>query len=149
MRYLGVDCGSRRTGVAISDPDGRIATPHSVVEHASWREQVEGIARIARAEGAQAIVVGWPVHMDGSAGESARRARRLAGRLSACVSLSVVLWDERLTTRQADSALRAAGLDGRARRARVDKVAAALILQSYLDHIHHVVAGAAPGPSRG
>ncbi len=134
MRSLGVDPGSRRIGLAISDEDGLIASPLSTLQGGG---DVERVARALLAEAgrlqAQRLVVGLPLRLDGSEGEAARRSRRLAERLRALGAPEVVLWDERLSTKSAERALGEAGVRGSKRRERVDRVAAALILQGYLD----------------
>jgi putative Holliday junction resolvase len=130
MRTLGVDPGSRRVGLSLSDEDGTIASPHATLEGQRLDEQV---AEKARALGVERIVVGLPLTLEGREGEAARRARRFAARVAELSGLPVTLWDERLTTRAAEQSL----LEGNVRRGRrrelVDRVAAALLLQSYLD----------------
>jgi putative Holliday junction resolvase len=133
MRRLGIDHGERRVGIALSDEEGRIAHPRDTLARKDPRALLEAVASIAREEGVGEIVVGLPLHLDGSEGASARRARRFAELLEEAAGRPVVLWDERLTTAQADRALSEAGVRGRARRKVVDRVAAALMLQSYLD----------------
>jgi putative Holliday junction resolvase len=133
MRALGIDPGTRRVGVALSDEDGAFASPLCTIE-VKRREQVLGeIAALAEKHAAQVIVVGLPLRLDGSEGEAARRSRMLAEQLAARTGRSVELWDERLSTRAAERALREGELRGKAARQVVDRVAAALLLQSYLD----------------
>ncbi len=130
---MGIDFGERRIGVAGSDEMGMIARPLSVIERTSRAEDVARIGELASRRKAKTIVVGLPLNMDGSAGPAARRARRFARMLERELGLKVELWDERLSTAEAERALIAAG-ERRARRREVrDGVAAALILQSYLD----------------
>jgi putative Holliday junction resolvase len=135
MRYLGVDLGERRTGLAVSDPQGRVALSHSVVTHRSQAEQLRLVYEVVRQIGVDVVVVGRPTGLSGRAGPSDRRAVRFAGRLSNR-SIRVILWDERFTTRQAKEVLREGGLDERKGRRVVDQLAATLILQSYLDYIN-------------
>jgi len=135
MRYLGVDPGDRRTGLAISDPEGRYALPHSVLVHDSSAEQIRLVEEVVRQAGVEVVVVGRPTNMSGHPGPSEKKALKFAGRLSSR-SIRVVLWDERLTTHQAKELLREAGHEEKTARSKVDSVAATLILQSYLDHIN-------------
>lgn len=135
MRALGLDLGSRRIGVAVSDADGTVATPIDTV-HRGGGEAVEhrAILRLADEWEAQALVVGLPLSLDGSEGPAATAVRAEVARLAASTSRLVELYDERLTTVTADQRLREQGLDARARREVVDRVAASILLQSWLDH---------------
>ena len=133
MRVLGIDPGSRRVGIAVSDEDGMIASPHITLQVKSQAAVVTAIAALARELVAERIVIGLPLQLDGREGESARRTRALAALIGAQAGLPVVLWDERLTTRAAERALREGNVRGKDQRALVDQVAAALLLQSYLD----------------
>jgi putative Holliday junction resolvase len=133
VRVLGLDFGERRIGVAVSDELGFAARPLPLVERTSRAEDVARIGEIASRRKVHTIVVGLPLNMDGSVGPGARRAQRFARLLGRELSLPVELWDERLSTAEAERALIAAG-ERRARRREVrDGVAAALILQGYLD----------------
>ena len=131
-RVLGLDLGTRRTGVAVSDPTGTIATPLLTIPHQSSRRELDRIADLCRAHAITRIVVGWPRNMDGSVGPAARRAEEFAEELRRVLRLPVDLWDERLSTVASERAL----LQGDVRRSRRrdlrDRVAAALILQAYL-----------------
>ena len=133
MRMLGVDPGARRIGLALSDEDAQIASPHATVEVQGLERALREVAAIAAELGVERVVVGLPLRLDGGEGEASRRARQFAARLGSLTQLPIVLWDERLTTRSADRALGEAGVRGGKRRQLVDRVAAALILQSYLD----------------
>lgn len=134
IRALGVDPGTKRIGLAVSDLSGTIASPLTVLQRSRSRHHdLAEIARIARDEEAQVIVVGLPLNMDGSEGPSAKAARAEAARLATVSGVPVELHDERRTTVSADESMRAAGLDAIERRQRVDKVAAAIMLQSWLD----------------
>ena len=136
MRVLGIDPGARRIGLALSDPEGRFALPLEAVQARGVEQTVQRLAAEAVRLSAERLVVGLPLRMDGSEGESARLARKLGERLHAATGLPVVLWDERLTTRAAERALAEAGARGARRKQAVDSVAAALLLQSYLDAEH-------------
>jgi putative Holliday junction resolvase len=133
MRVLGLDIGKRRIGVAVSDPLGLVARPVDTVQSVSLNKDVERIAQIARELEAELIVVGDPVHMSGEAGSMSRRAHRFGERLQQVSGLPVVYCDERLTTFEAHRLMQEAGVPLKEARRRVDAVAAALILQSYLN----------------
>lgn len=142
VRALGVDPGTKRIGLAISDLSGTIASPLVVLHRSrSARHDHAEIARIARAEEAEVIVVGLPLNMDGTEGTAAKRARAEAQRLATVVGVPVEMHDERRTTVSADRSMLDAGLDAIERRQRVDKVAAAIMLQSWLDARRHRAGG--------
>ena len=135
MRALGIDLGSKRIGVALSDSAGSVATPYEVVQRSGDRQRDHRrIADLAAEAGARCLVVGLPLSLDGSDGPAATAARAEAEELAAATGLPVELWDERLTTVTADRDLRALDLSAPARRRVVDKVAAAVLLQAWLDH---------------
>lgn len=129
-RFLGVDCGSRRVGLALSDGLGLTASPHSVVDRP---DAVAAISSLAQEQDVVTIVVGLPTGLSGQESGSAADARSLAAELAATTGLEVVFHDERFTTRMADEALLQSGMKRRKRRDTVDKVAAAIILQDFLD----------------
>jgi putative Holliday junction resolvase len=134
VRALGLDLGSRRIGVAVSDRSGTVASPLTVLERSgSRRKDHERIVALAREEEAEVIVVGLPRSLSGADGPAAKGARDEAKALASVAEVPVDTWDERFTTATAERALRAGGVRGRARREVVDKVAAAVILQSWLD----------------
>lgn len=132
MRTMGLDVGERRVGVAISDPEGRLAVPLRVYERRG-RGDIRTLADLARQEEAGRIVVGLPVSLDGEIGPQAREVQQFAEELRAATDAEVVLYDERLSSVEADRHLQAAGLRGKAARERRDAVAASIILQAYLD----------------
>lgn len=134
MRVLGLDLGSKRIGVAVSDRSGTIATPLTVL--ARGRDQAadhHAIAALVAEEEAERVVVGLPLGLDGSIGPAAQRALAEAAEIATVVAVPVETFDERLTTVSADRALLEAGLRAPARRTVVDKVAAAVMLQAWLD----------------
>lgn len=134
MRALGVDLGSRRIGVAISDGRGTLATPYEVVDRSGDRARDHRrLVELAVELGAERIVVGLPLSLDGSTGPAARAVLEEVESLAATTSLPVETYDERLTTVSAERALREQGVSGRDRRKVVDKVAAAVLLQAWLD----------------
>jgi putative holliday junction resolvase len=131
-RVLGLDLGARRIGVAVSA--GALATPHSVLERAKDRAADHAaIAALVDEVGAERVVVGLPLSLDGKMGPSARAAATEAEMLGDVLSVPVETYDERLTTVTADRSLSSLGLSGQARRRVVDKVAAAVMLQAWLD----------------
>jgi putative Holliday junction resolvase len=133
VRVLAIDPGSKRIGLAVSDPLGKIAQPLTRIP-ADPAETLPGrLAELARELEADLVVVGLPRRMDGSSGPEARAARELAARLRQDTGLPVTLVDERLTSVAADRALLAAGHRRRRRRELTDAVAAALILQTFLE----------------
>lgn len=127
---LALDLGEVRVGVALSDPLGMTAQPLEVVErHRLLKRLPELIAEYE----VQRIVVGLPLRLDGSKGQAAQAVKAAAKDIEAAVKLPVELWDERLTTAQAQRMLIGADVSRKGRKSAVDKIAAALILQSYLD----------------
>ncbi len=140
MRVLALDVGDRRIGMAISDPNGRLAVPLRTLQRRSLEADVAEIAALAAQEEAGTLVVGLPLSLDGSEGRQAEHVRGFARRLQDSVSLPIEFWDERLSTVQAEQLLsrRQAGLRTHRPRsskgkAEQDALAAAIILQGYLD----------------
>jgi putative Holliday junction resolvase len=135
MRILGVDPGSRRIGLALSDEGGTLASPLATVERAGFEAAVAAVARIAQENEVRTIVIGLPLRLDGREGPEAQRARVFGEALRAAAGdgVDICYLDERFTTAQAERALRAAGRRGRKQRAVVDQVAATVLLQGYLD----------------
>ena len=132
---MAVDPGSKRVGLALSDPLGIIAQPLKTILAQPSSTLAQRLAQIAREEQAESVVVGLPKRLDGGVGDEATAARALAEKLRH-LGLKVELMDERLSSRQAERELIRAG-ESRARRRQVtDVVAAALILQSYLESRH-------------
>ena len=132
-RLVGIDYGTRRCGVALSDPMQIIASAHEVIEVEGEKSLVRRIHQICEEAEAEAVVVGLPLNMDGSEGPSAAAAKALAGKIAKRTGLPVETWDERLTTRTAEEALIASGTRRKKRKGLVDKVAAQIMLQHYLD----------------
>lgn len=134
VRAVALDLGSRRIGVALCDSGGTVATPYDTVHRRGDRaaEHAE-IARLVDESGAEVVVVGLPLSLDGSDGPAAVEARAEAAALAARLDVPVVLHDERLTTVTAERSLAAQGRRGRRRRDVVDRVAAAVILQAWLE----------------
>lgn len=129
MRILGIDHGTKRIGLAISDELEMIAEPLPFVE----ADKPAQIAAIARERGIGKIVIGLPRNMDGSCGPSAAAAREYAEKLRRLVDAPIEMWDERLTTSQANRVLIEGNVSRAKRKERVDSMAAQLMLQSYLN----------------
>jgi len=137
MRALGIDLGSKRIGVAVSDRSGTIASPLTVLARTGSRPQDhQRIRALVQEEEAECVVVGLPLSLDGSIGRAARGAIAEAEELSSVVGVPVETFDERLTTVSADRMLMEQRMNAQARRRVVDKVAAAVMLQSWLDGRH-------------
>lgn len=133
MRTLAVDPGTKRVGIAISDPSGTIAQALMTIDAAPAQTLVARLAEVAHANEAGRVVVGMPRRMDGSYGPEAKAARDLAAGIREASGLPVDLVDERLTTVAAERSLLAGGVRRVKRRQSVDRVAATLLLQSHLD----------------
>lgn len=133
MRILAVDPGSKRVGLALSDPTGTIAQALATVSAEPARSLVSRLAEIARSNEAERVVVGLPRRMDGTRGPEAAAAGALADELRRVLGRPVELVDERLTTVAAERSLIAAGVRREQRRQSVDRVAATLLLQAHLD----------------
>ena len=133
MRVLAVDPGSKRVGLAISDPTATIAQPLMTISNEPAETLAARLAELAWKHEAVRIVVGLPRRMDGSIGPEAKAARELATQIRAASKLPVELLDERLTTAAAEKSLLAGGMRRDKRRANIDRVAATLLLQSFLD----------------
>lgn len=151
-KAVGLDLGARRIGVAVSDASGSMAFPRAAIARGGGHDaDYLAVAEVVGEVGAEVVVVGLPLSLDGSEGPAAKAARAEARELEAFLvgrartatrttehgggplPVRVELFDERFTTVDADAALGAAGHDGRARRRRVDSAAATVLLQSWLD----------------
>ncbi len=130
---MGLDVGDVRIGIALSDPGRIIAQPWETLHRKTEPTDLAALMALTTEHEVDQIVVGWPVMLSGAVGPQARKVDRFANALAAHLALPVERWDERMTTVAAERALREGGLSGRQRRQVVDKVAAALILQSWLD----------------
>ena len=133
MIALSVDLGHARTGLAISDKNGFLASSLCVITEYNDEKLIQKIAEKVKETKAQVILVGLPRNMDGSEGESALRARELAARLTELTGVPHHMQDERGTTITAHSYLSAGNVYGKKRKQKVDAVAASIILQDYLD----------------
>ena len=133
MRMMGIDPGMKRVGLALGDDESGLATPYKTLLRQDDPSLLRDLIEEARAAGAELLVLGLPVRMNGNEGPEAKRARSLAKALEQRGKLQVVLWDERLTSAAAERELRASGLRGEKKKALIDQAAATLLLQSYLD----------------
>lgn len=133
MRVVAVDIGQKRLGFAVSDPDGCLALPCSVIDVHDDDSTVMAIVDVCRDKEATCLVVGMPISMSGNKGPMACRIEALTRRIAQELSIPVETWDERLTTVSAERAMRDAGWSGRKLREDRDKIAAQIILQAFLD----------------
>lgn len=134
MKILAVDLGKVRTGLAVCDAMEMLAAPLQVITQTSREKLCTQIVAVAREQGVEQIILGHPLNMDGSQGESALSAQQFAQLLSEASSLPVLLRDERGTTISAHEALNVTDTRGKKRKAVVDAVAATILLQNYLDY---------------
>lgn len=132
MRIMAIDYGDAHTGIAVSDPTGLLAGFTTTVD--AYRPEIvaDRIAALAGEHGAEELVLGHPVNMDGTLGPRSEKARAMKALLEERTGLPVVLWDERRTTIDAHQILMNNGKDARKRKKTVDAVAASLILEGYL-----------------
>ncbi len=142
-RLLGVDYGTVRVGLAVSDPEHRLASPLATYARRGREQDTEYFRELVKEENIARIIVGLPVHTDGREGQKAGEARQFGQWLSEATGLPVAYFDERFTTAEAEGFLWEAGLTHKQRKERRDRVAAQILLQSYLD------AGCPAGESAG
>jgi putative Holliday junction resolvase len=132
-RILALDVGDRRIGVALSDPLGFTAQPHSVIERTQLGEDVEAVRTLVESTGAVRIVAGMPLNAKGEKGHQAEQVQLFLDALKDAVSVDVATMDERYTTASAERSLIAGNMRRKKRKQVVDKIAAQQILQTYLD----------------
>lgn len=133
MRILALDIGKRRIGVAVSDPLGLVARPVETVRSVSLNVDIARVVELAQQLEAELIVVGDPLHMSGDAGIMSNRAHKFGDALHAASNLPVEYCDERLTSVEAQRILQESGVPLKKAREQIDAMAAAVILQSYLN----------------
>ena len=133
-RILAIDFGKRRIGLAITDPFRLIVTGLETLRRTTLREDLEHLTKLAAEREVSRIVMGLPLNMDGTEGTQAQRAREFADRLGRRTGIAVDLWDERLTSVAAEDLLRERGVYADRRSGIVDRLAASILLQTYLDH---------------
>ena len=134
MRYLGLDVGDRRIGMALSDETATLASPLPTFVRVGPRQDVRRIAELVRVHEAGGVVVGLPLNMDGTRGPQAEKVLGFCEALRARTAVPVLARDERLTSVEAEEILSSRGVARKDRKGRVDALAATLILQEYLDH---------------
>lgn len=135
---IGIDLGSKYVGLSISDDLGAFAHPLTTIYYKNQSQVINEILDLASEHGATGFVVGIPKNMDGTLGESGMRCMRFAKRLESRSGLPVVLWDERLTTSQAEREMIGLGKSRRKRRSSIDEAAAVLILENYLRNLGNI-----------
>ena len=133
MKFLAIDYGSRRTGLAVCDPSQTICSPLAVLD--STRDLIAQIAEFIKTENAEAVVIGLPLNMDDSEGSQAKSVRQFAEKLKAAIDIQIHFQDERLTSFAADEKLDMTDLSPAQKKQRRDAVAAADILQTFLDSL--------------
>ncbi len=138
---IGLDLGSKTIGVAVSDPDRRVAAPVETIKRARFNVDAQRVLTLAAERRAAGIVLGLPVNMDGSEGASAQSARAFARNLARLTELPIALWDERLSTAAVERALIAADASRATRKVVIDQHAATYILQGALDRLAHETRG--------
>ena len=132
MRIMAIDYGDAHTGIAISDPTGLLAGFTTVINSRRQEVVVEQVTLLAKEHGAEELVLGHPVNMDGTLGPRSEKAKAMKALLEEATALPVVLWDERRTTVEAHGILHASGKRMKQHKKTVDAVAATLILEGYL-----------------
>ena len=135
-RSLGLDIGDKRIGVALSDPGGILASPFTIINRGDEKQDIEAIADIVNQNQVERIVVGLPRSMDGSVGRQAEKVKSFIEGLSSHIEVPLEFRDERLTTVSAKRLIREASTKKAKKKVRYDAVAAAIILQGYLDERH-------------
>jgi len=136
MKVLGLDLGDKTLGIAISDALGMTAQPRETFTFKTnhYKHAIEYIVAFLKKENISSIVLGLPLNMDNTEGKRAELSRQFAKKLESAAGVKVILWDERLTTMQADRILIDGGVRRENRKNHIDKLAATLILQSFLDN---------------
>jgi len=143
-RILALDPGTKRIGVALSDELGWTAQPLETFERKTLAADVAHIHELVRRHEVREIIIGMPVQLNGRMGPAAQSAQQFLAALQAVVGVPVVAWDERLTTKAAEQMLIEADVSRKKRRGAVDRVAAAILLKSYLEHLSSAPHSAEP-----
>jgi len=133
---IGIDLGKKRTGIAISDINQKIASPFKVYENKKFSDILDILKTIIDERDICAIIVGDPINMDGSIGPKSQSSRSFLKNLSKELDVPIILWDERLSTVSAERSLLEADISRKKRQQIIDKIAASIILQSFLDYLN-------------
>ena len=136
LRFLGLDVGSVRIGVAMSDETGLIAQGLTTLERVSWKKDLGKILDLIRTHGVEMVVVGNPLNLDGSTGHQAEVIQDFVLRLKGVSPIEVKLWDERFSSISAERVLIEGGMQRGRRKPLIDKLAAVIFLQNFLDHLN-------------
>ena len=132
-RILCLDVGEKRIGIAISDPDMSIAFPHKVLNRTSLEKDLRAISDVIEEKKAVKLVVGHPISLSGGKSQQTLLVEEFTEEIKKEIGIETILWDERLSTSEADKSLSSMGTESRKRRGKIDEIAASLILQNYLD----------------
>ena len=135
---LGIDFGDSRTGFASSDALGLIASTVETFKEKNMKKVAQRAVELAKELGAENIALGYPKNMNGTVGDRGKKSKKLANEIKSLLDIPVILWDERLTTVSAHNLMNETNVRGEKRKDSVDKIAAAFILQSYLDSQRNV-----------
>ena len=135
-RLIGIDPGKKRIGIAISDENKKVATPYTTIVKKDYSSFLAQIKKIVQENAIKGIVIGNPINMDGSIGPKSQSSRSFVNNLSKEINIPILLWDERLTTVSAERSLLEADLSRKKRQQIIDKIAASIILQSFLDYLN-------------
>lgn len=135
---LGIDFGDSRTGFAASDALGLTASTVETFKEKNMKKVALRAAELAKELGAEKIILGYPKNMNGTVGDRGKKSKKLAAEIRNLIDIPVILWDERLTTVSAHNLMNETNVRGQKRKDSVDKIAAAFILQSYLDSQRNV-----------
>lgn len=138
MRVLGLDVGEKRIGIAISDELGITSRGLMVLERKGFNEDVKKVVEIAEQNSVDKILIGLPVNMNGTYGKGVENVKKFGEKLRSIYKAQVIYWDERLTTVAAQKVLIDADISRKKRKGVIDKLAAVLILQSFLDYLHNI-----------
>jgi putative Holliday junction resolvase len=154
MRFVGVDLGERRIGLAVSDSSATLARPFETItrdrsDEAAARALAGAIDRLHQDEPVECVVIGLPIRLDGSPNEQTERVQSMVTRLQSRTSIPIVLQDERLSSREAETRLAVGERDWRKRKAKLDAAAAAVILQDYLDGMKEEARGGQRAKGKG
>jgi putative Holliday junction resolvase len=133
-RILAIDLGSKRVGLAMTDPLRMIASPYKTLHYRSDKQLITDVLAIVQANAVETVVIGLPLHEDSNESEGSTRSRSFAAKLNRR-GVDTVLWDERYTSRDAEESLKRCGLDRKRALTKIDSIAASYILEDYLSEI--------------